>query len=47
VQINCKGLMINARCVIVLRALMVDEIHVQTLVIKLIVNYSCRINVRL
>jgi len=39
--------MINARCVIVLRALMVDEIHVQTLVIKLIVNYSCRINVRL
>ena len=38
--------MINVRCVIVLSALTVDEKHVQTLVIKLIVNYSCRIIVR-
>jgi len=38
--------MINARCIIVLSALMVEEKHVQTLVIKLIVNYSCGIIVR-
>jgi len=38
--------MINVRCVIVLCALMTDEKHVQTLVIKLFVNYSCRIIVR-
>jgi len=38
--------MINVRCVIVLGALMVEQKHVQTLVIKLIFNYSCRIIVR-
>jgi len=38
--------MINVRCVIVLSALMIDEKHVQTLVTKLILNYSCRIIVR-
>jgi len=46
VQNKCKALTINDRCVIVLSALTVDEKHVQTLVIKLIVNYSCRIIVR-
>jgi len=46
VQNNCEGRIINGRCVIVLRALMVDEKHVQTLLIKLIVDYSCRIIVR-
>jgi len=38
--------MINARCVLVLSALVIDEKYVQTLVIKLIVNYSCRLIVR-
>jgi len=46
VQTNCEGLRINARCVIVLSALMVDEKHVQTLVRKLMVNYLCRLIVR-
>ena len=43
---NFEGLVIKCRCVIVLRALMVNEIHVQIFVIMLIGNYSCRIIVR-
>ena len=45
-QDNCEGLIIDAKCVIVLTALMVDEKHVLTLVIKVIVNYLWRIIVR-
>jgi len=45
-QNNCKGLMINVGCVKVLSALMVEQKHVQTLMIMFIVNYVFRLIVR-
>jgi len=43
---NCKGLIIIVGCMKVLRARMVNEIHVHILAIMFIGNYSCGIIVR-